>query len=184
MGLLSIIRKQKIKDKEIRVLVLGLDNSGKTTISRKLLHEDVSSVAPTFGFQIHTINYEGFTLNMWDIGGQVSLRGFWGNYFDQTNAVIWVIDGLSLERLLESFGELKDKIITQDRLVGMYLLILVNKVDLLDNGQRQQVRDKVIHLWQSCCQLADPDRYDVEVVSGVSGYGLQNVLNWLVSRDY
>lgn len=184
MGLLSIIRKQKIKEKEIRVLVLGLDNSGKTTISKKLLHEDVTSVAPTFGFQIHTINYEGFTLNMWDIGGQVSLRSFWGNYFDQTNAIIWVIDSLGLERLPESFGELKDKIITQDRLVGMYLLILVNKVDLLNNEQRQQVLEKVINLWQSCGQLANPDRYDVKLVSGVSGCGIQNVLNWLISREY
>ena len=47
MGLLSIIKKQKIKDKEIRILMLGLDNSGKTTITKKLLNQDISTISPT-----------------------------------------------------------------------------------------------------------------------------------------
>ena len=78
------------------------------------------------GFQINTLFYtpkttnnnnnnsnsngnDEYTLNIWDIGGQTSLRSFWANYFDKTDIVIWVIDGLSLERLNESYKELKQK---------------------------------------------------------------------------
>lgn len=49
MGLLTILKKQRLKEKELRILVLGLDNGGKTTILRKLNGEEINEVAPTFG---------------------------------------------------------------------------------------------------------------------------------------
>ena len=67
MGLLTIIKKQKIKDNEIRVLTLGLDNSGKTTIIKNILGEDTSTISPTMGFQINTFTHNGVTLNVWDL---------------------------------------------------------------------------------------------------------------------
>lgn len=57
MGLLTIIKKQKLKDNEIRVLTLGLDNSGKTTIIKKMLNQDINTISPTMGFQINTLFY-------------------------------------------------------------------------------------------------------------------------------
>lgn len=143
MGLLTIIKKQKIKDKEIRVLILGLDNAGKTTIIKQLLGEDTSKISPTMGFQINSLQYNGFNLNVWDIGGQTTIRHFWSNYFDRSNVIVWVVDALSLERLDESFEELRDKIIRQDQLVGTYLAVLVNKVDVLSAQQQADVRRAV-----------------------------------------
>lgn len=84
MGLLTIIRKNKLKEKQIRVLILkvafqlnsspsplltlqlrrGLDNAGKTTVVKKLLHEDVDQVSPTLGFNIRTIIHLGYSLNV------------------------------------------------------------------------------------------------------------------------
>lgn len=75
--MLSILRKARLKDKEMRILMLwvqarfandesrlltedsGLDNAGKTTIVKKIMNEDVNSVSPTLGFIIKTIDYEG-----------------------------------------------------------------------------------------------------------------------------
>ncbi|KAL8705581.1 MAG: hypothetical protein Q9201_001322 [Fulgogasparrea decipioides] len=57
--MLSILRKARLKDKEMRILMLGLDNAGKTTIVKKLMNEDVNTVSPTLGFIIRTIDYEG-----------------------------------------------------------------------------------------------------------------------------
>ncbi|KAG7909007.1 hypothetical protein KL906_002501 [Ogataea polymorpha] len=74
MGLLSIIRKQKLKEKEVRLLLLGLDNSGKSTIVKSMLGQDVKETSPTMGFDICTVSYAGFNINIWDIGGQTSLR--------------------------------------------------------------------------------------------------------------
>ncbi|QBZ59701.1 hypothetical protein PoMZ_04664 [Pyricularia oryzae] len=57
--MLSILRKARLKDKELRILMLGLDNAGKTTIVKKIMDEDVNTVSPTLGFIIKTIDYEG-----------------------------------------------------------------------------------------------------------------------------
>jgi len=77
MGLLSIIKKTKRKEKEMRILILGLDNSGKTTIVKKFNNEDVNKISPTLGFNIKTLEYKNYKLNFWDIGGQSTLRTYW-----------------------------------------------------------------------------------------------------------
>lgn len=184
MGLLSIIKKQKIKDKEIRVLMLGLDNSGKTTITKKLLGQDIETVSPTLGFQINTINYNDFNLNVWDIGGQTSLRTFWGNYFDLTDVVVWVIDCLSIERLEESYKELREKVILQDRLSGVFLVILINKIDLVDDGLHQELKQQVANTLDLHLQIPQEDKWTIKLVSGKSGTGLPDILDWIISREY
>ncbi|KAI8542467.1 hypothetical protein RHMOL_Rhmol08G0139900 [Rhododendron molle] len=99
MGLLSIIRKIKRKEKEMRILMVGLDNSGKTTIVLKINGEDTSIISPTLGFNIKTITYNKYTLNIWDVGGQRTIRSYWRNYFEQTDGLVWVVDSSDLRRL-------------------------------------------------------------------------------------
>jgi hypothetical protein len=60
-------------DQEARLLVLGLDNSGKTTILKKLSDEDITHIMPTQGFNIKSLMHDGFKLNVWDIGGKFIL---------------------------------------------------------------------------------------------------------------
>lgn len=60
MTLLTILKKNKIKEKEMRILMLGLDNAGKTTILKKLNNEDISSISPTLGFNIKTLEYNQY----------------------------------------------------------------------------------------------------------------------------
>ena len=64
-------------DQEARLLVLGLDNSGKTTILKKLSDEDITHIMPTQGFNIKSLMRDGFKLNVWDIGGQKTIRPYW-----------------------------------------------------------------------------------------------------------
>lgn len=68
MGLLKILKKIKEKEKEIRVLILGLDNAGKTTILKKFNGEDIGKISPTLGFNIKTLHYKQYKLNVWDVG--------------------------------------------------------------------------------------------------------------------
>ncbi|KAK6457861.1 ADP-ribosylation factor family-domain-containing protein [Scheffersomyces xylosifermentans] len=185
MGLLTIIKKQKIKDNEIRVLTLGLDNSGKTTIIKNILNEDTSTISPTMGFQINTFTHNGYTLNVWDIGGQTTIRNFWGNYFEKTNVVIWVVDTMSLERLQESYEELREKVILQDRLNGVYLLILINKIDLIaDKSAMDDIRQTVLDTLNLEEQIPQRDKWAVLFVSGKTGEGIPSVLEWLTTREY
>merc|ERR1712012_1509750 len=102
MGLLNMLRKLKKSDKEARILVLGLDNAGKTTILKKLSEEDISHVMPTQGFNIKTLQHENVKLNVWDIGGQKTIRPYWSNYFDSSDTLVYVVDSSDRKRLAES----------------------------------------------------------------------------------
>ena len=57
--------------------MLGLDNAGKTTILKKLSDEDITTITPTQGFNIKSLMHDGLKLNVWDIGGQKSIRPYW-----------------------------------------------------------------------------------------------------------
>jgi ADP-ribosylation factor-like protein 3 len=91
MGLLTLLRKLKRSDKEARILVLGLDNGGKTTILKKLSDEDIAHIMPTQGFNIKSLMHDGFKLNVWDIGGQKSIRPYWRNYYDSTDCLVSIL---------------------------------------------------------------------------------------------
>ncbi|KAF3836938.1 hypothetical protein F7725_004402 [Dissostichus mawsoni] len=107
MGLLTILKKMKQKEREMRLLMLGLDNAGKTTILKKFNGEDVSTISPTLGFNIKTLEHKGFKLNIWDVGGQKSLRSYWRNYFESTDGLVWVVDSADRLRLEDCRKELK-----------------------------------------------------------------------------
>ena len=76
MGLLTLLKKLKRLEKETRLLILGLDNAGKTTIVAKYFHllrirlsgESLTGISPTLGFNITTLEYNSYKLNLWDIG--------------------------------------------------------------------------------------------------------------------
>ncbi len=70
----------------------GLDNAGKTTVVKKFNGEDIAHIEPTLGFDIKTLEYNGFFLNIWDVGGQQTIRTYWRNYFESTDGLIWVVD--------------------------------------------------------------------------------------------
>lgn len=76
--------------------------------------EDISEIAPTLGFNIRTAEHKGylglltlsFKLNIWDVGGQTTIRSYWRNYFEKTDGLIWVVDSGDKMRLLECKKEL------------------------------------------------------------------------------
>ncbi|KAJ1335359.1 ADP-ribosylation factor-like protein 2 [Microdochium nivale] len=127
--MLSILRKARLKDKEMRILMLGLDNAGKTTIVKKIMDEDVNTVSPTLGFIIKTIDFEGYKLNIWDVGGQKTLRSYWRNYFEKTDALIWVVDVTDRLRIDDCREELHG-LLQEERLAGASLLVFANKSDV------------------------------------------------------
>jgi ADP-ribosylation factor family len=75
----------------------GLDNAGKTTILKRINGEPIDTISPTLGFNIKTLEHGPYKLNIWDVGGQKSIRSYWRNYFEQTDALVWVVD--SADRL-------------------------------------------------------------------------------------
>jgi small GTP-binding protein len=88
MNLVDIIQKYKKTNKDAKLLVLGLDNAGKTTLLKFLSSEPMKITEPTKGFNVKTLMLDGFKLNVWDLGGQEAIRKYWPYYFDGTHGIV------------------------------------------------------------------------------------------------
>lgn len=174
MGLLSIIRKVKRREREMRILIVGLDNAGKTTIVRHINGEDTSLVSPTLGFQIKTLRFGGYTLNIWDVGGQKTLRSYWRNYFEQTDAILWVVDSADARRLEDTVLELHN-LLKEERLAGATLLIFANKQDISGSLNEEEIR-KVLNL-----KDLGGRHWRVVGCSALTGEGLKDGFTWVVT---
>jgi ADP-ribosylation factor-like protein 1 len=86
-------------EKEARILVLGLDNAGKTTILYRLQVGTVVSTIPTIGFNVETVTHNNVKFQVWDLGGQTSIRPYWRCYYPNTQAIVYVVDSADAERL-------------------------------------------------------------------------------------
>jgi len=95
--------------KEVRILVLGLDNAGKTTILYKLQNESDEEIQtiPTIGFNVETLQYKNIKFQVWDLGGQTSIRPYWRCYYPNTDAIIFVVDSADKERIIIARQELQ-----------------------------------------------------------------------------
>ncbi|KAG9646126.1 ARF/SAR superfamily, partial [Aureobasidium melanogenum] len=171
--MLSILRKARLKDKEMRILMLGLDNSGKTSIVKNIMGEDINTVSPTLGFIIKTIDYDGYKLNIWDVGGQKTLRTYWKNYFEKTDTLIWVVDGTDRERIDDCRQELEG-LLLQERLMGASLLVFKNKSDVAGCMSSEEIR-KALQL-----DTIHTHRWNIMECSALTGLNLQEGLKWVV----
>ncbi|XP_075573804.1 ADP-ribosylation factor-like protein 3 isoform X1 [Pelecanus crispus] len=170
MGLLSILRKLKsTPDQEVRILLLGLDNAGKTTLLKQLASEDISHITPTQGFNIKSVQSQGFKLNVWDIGGQRKIRPYWRNYFENTDILIYVIDSADRKRFEETGQELAE-LLDEEKLSGVPVLIFANKQDLLTAAPASEIAEGLnLHTIR--------DRvWQIQSCSALSGEGVQALL--------
>ncbi|ROV94473.1 hypothetical protein VSDG_05928 [Cytospora chrysosperma] len=168
--MLSILRKARLKDKELRILMLGLDNAGKTTIVKKIMGEDVNTVSPTLGFIIKTIDYEG---RIGDVGGQKTLRSYWRNYFEKTDALIWVVDATDRLRIEDCKAELHG-LLQEERLSGASLLVFANKTDV----QGCMTGDEIVEALK--LENIRTHRWHILRCSAMTGANLKEGLAWVV----
>eukprot|EP01064_Diplonema_japonicum_P031013 TRINITY_DN5416_c1_g1_i1.p1 TRINITY_DN5416_c1_g1~~TRINITY_DN5416_c1_g1_i1.p1 ORF type:complete len:179 (+),score=48.57 TRINITY_DN5416_c1_g1_i1:113-649(+) len=176
MGLLSLLRKMKRSDKEPRVLILGLDNAGKTTIVKKLSQEDITQICPTQGFNIKSLDHDGVKLNMWDIGGQKTIRTYWRNYFDETDCLIYVVDSADKNRIIDTGDELT-RLLEEEKLGGVPVLVFANKQDLAGALSPSELSE---HL--NLSSIRDR-KWQIQGCSATKGEGLEEGLTWAVKAS-
>uniref|UniRef100_A0A4W3K8J9 ADP ribosylation factor like GTPase 3, like 2 n=1 Tax=Callorhinchus milii TaxID=7868 RepID=A0A4W3K8J9_CALMI len=150
----------------MRILLLGLDNAGKTTLLKQLASEDINTITPTQGFNIKSVQAHGLKLNVWDIGGQRKIRQYWRNYFESTNLLIYVIDSADKKRFEETGQELAE-LIEEEKLIGVPVLIFANKQDLLTAAPAADIAEGLnLHTYR--------DRvWQIQACSALSGEGVQ-----------
>ena len=156
-------------------MILGLDNAGKTTILRKLSDEDITTTTPTQGFNIKSVLHSGFKLNVWDIGGQKTIRPYWRNYYENTEALIYVVDAADRKRIDEAGFEL-DEILNEEKLATVPLLVFANKSDLLQAKSADEIAEAL-----SLFNIKDRP-WQIQACSAKTENGLEPGLKWVVKQ--
>merc|ERR1712039_804294 len=128
---------------------------------------------PTQGFNIKSLVHEGFKLNVWDIGGQKTIRPYWSNYFESSDALVYVIDSSDERRLEESGAELKE-LLAEDKLANIPLLVFCNKQDLMQALPADAIAEKL-----GLGSISDRS-WNLQACSGKTGDGLEAGMQWLV----
>ncbi len=154
MGVFASVFKRLISKRDVRILMVGLDAAGKTTILYKLkLGENVTTI-PTIGFNVETVEYKNINFVVWDVGGQDRIRPLWRHYFIHTQAVIFVVDSNDRDRVMEARDELH-RMLSEDELKDAALLVFANK-------QVLAIIKKIPLLFvndQSCTSTGPPQRH-------------------------
>ncbi|EKE37283.1 hypothetical protein ENUP19_0080G0003 [Entamoeba nuttalli] len=162
--------------KETRILMIGLDAAGKTTILYKLKIGDLVTTIPTIGFNLETIDYKNLHFNVWDIGGQNKLRPLWRYYYSGTNAIIFVVDSNDDSERLEEARIVLFNVLNDDYLKGVPLLIFANKHDLPHAKSVSEIAKGLM-----LSSIKDREWY-CQTSCATNGDGLYEGLDWLSSR--
>jgi ADP-ribosylation factor protein 1 len=160
------------KTKEARILMVGLDAAGKTTILYKFkLDENVTTI-PTIGFNVESVQYKKVSFTMWDVGGQDRIRKLWRHYYAGTDAIIYVVDSNDRERIAEAREELQ-KMCADDLLRDSVILVLANKQDLPHSMNAAEMTDKLsLHSLKQ-------KQWFIQPCCATTGEGLFEGLDWL-----
>jgi len=161
--------------KDTRILMVGLDSAGKTTILYRLKLGDVVTTLPTVGFNVETIVYKKVRFCVWDVGGQDKIRALWRHYYQNTQGLIYVIDSSDRERMEEARTELT-KLMMEPELENTVVLILANKQDIPNALNMRQVTEG---LGLTSPSVKNP--FKVQPCCAVTGAGLNEGLEWLSS---
>ncbi|XP_033073251.1 ADP-ribosylation factor 2-like isoform X3 [Trachypithecus francoisi] len=118
--------KSLLGKKEMRILILGLDTAGKTTILYKLKLGETVPTIPTVGFHLETVEYKNITFTVWDVGSHFKIRPLWPHIFQNTKGLIFVVDSNDRERIDEA-REVLTYLLEDDELRNAVLLVFTNK---------------------------------------------------------
>ncbi|XP_051912280.1 uncharacterized protein LOC127594446 [Hippocampus zosterae] len=168
---LNIIRVISQKEKEVRILMLGLDAAGKTTILYKLKLGEVINSVPTIGFNVETVEYKNIKFTVWDVGGQDKIRQLWKHYFYNTQGLIFVVDSADRDRIDIARDELQ-RMISEEELKDAVILILANKQDLGVMSIPEMTEKLGLHT------LRNREWY-MQGTCALSGDGLTDGMDWL-----
>ncbi|KAI8575910.1 hypothetical protein K450DRAFT_259350 [Umbelopsis ramanniana AG] len=173
-GLFSSLFGRLWGEKEVRILILGLDGAGKTTILYRLQIGEVVTTIPTIGFNVETVSYKNIKFQVWDLGGQTSIRPYWRCYYANTDAVIYVVDSADKDRVETSKEELHS-MLEEEELKDAALLVFANKQDMQGAMNAAEVSEAL------GLSTLKNRQWSIFTTSAVNGVGLNEGLDWLVN---
>eukprot|EP00980_Cylindrotheca_fusiformis_P011938 scaffold2830_cov131-Cylindrotheca_fusiformis.AAC.59 len=152
--------------KEMRILMVGLDAAGKTTILYKLKLGE--------GFNVETVEYKNISFTVWDVGGQDKIRPLWRHYYQNTQGLIFVVDSNDADRIDAARDELH-RMLNEDELRDAVLLVFANKQDLPNAMSAAEMTDKLgLHGLRPSYR-----QWYIQACCATTGDGLYEGLDWL-----
>ncbi|NXV11039.1 ARL11 protein, partial [Cepphus grylle] len=116
--------------RDARVVMLGLDFAGKSTLLYKLKSGRAVETCPTVGFNVESLQTPcGLSFTLWDVGGQGSLRASWPDYLEDTSTLVFVFDSTDTARLPEAAAALEEAL-SHPGMAGVPVLLLANKQEV------------------------------------------------------
>lgn len=168
-----------MKKKAANVVVVGLDNSGKTTIINRLKPPDMQAhdIVPTVGFTVEKFQTKSLTFTAFDMSGQGRYRNLWEHYYRECHGIIFVLDSSDRLRMMVAKDEL-DMLLQHAEIQNrrIPLLLFANKMDMREALSSvkcsnllglEDIRDKP---WHICASNA------------LSGEGLEEGVSWLADQ--
>ena len=155
-----------------KIIILGIQNAGKTTILYRLALGQLVKTTPTIGSNVEEINYNNVKFQAWDLGGQENMRSVWDVYYSNTDGVIFVIDSNDKDNYEESKNQFY-KILQNETLKNAVILIFANKQDLITSKKVNEIieiyeLDSIKnHVWH------------IQPCSANTGEGLLTGIKWL-----
>ncbi|VDK82432.1 unnamed protein product [Litomosoides sigmodontis] len=194
---------------DIRLVILGLDGAGKTTILYKLKGDDCRQSTTTVGFNVETIQYKNFKLTMWDVGGVPKLRRLWKHYFMNTQekeqdifgdpllsiskkkmlsknifskTLVFVIDSSCPSRFVEAQNELA-KIFAERELVDACFLVILNRRQPITVNQHCTINSAAIdQLVMNINRFGAGRTVVIHQCNAITGIGLWEAIDALTSK--
>ena len=189
---------------EYSVLLLGLDNAGKTTLLEQIKslyashdapHEAKVDTVPTVGQNVSLIDLPELYLRIWDVGGQHSLRGLWQSYYSSAHAIVFVIDSTDIGdadvshlgheesegRLGECQLVLEDVLRTEET-EGVPVLVLANKQDREDCVEVVRIKEGLVRKVFEGDKGQNVRDSRVLPLAALTGTGVKEAVEWLCSR--
>lgn len=127
-----------LSSKKLEVVLVGLENSGKTTLLQVLSDGSPVETAPTIGLNVRMVKRGGVQMKCWDLGGQSQYRQEWGRYTRGCNVIIFVVDANAMHLLPDAKAELH-RLLEDKELATTALLVVANKIDLEPHASEPQL---------------------------------------------
>eukprot|EP00916_Digyalum_oweni_P023253 GHVL01038627.1.p1 GENE.GHVL01038627.1~~GHVL01038627.1.p1 ORF type:complete len:208 (-),score=53.55 GHVL01038627.1:16-606(-) len=183
-SLISGFVKWFLAKTELRLIIIGLDNAGKSTTVEQVKRifsgksgMELDEICPTMGLNVASVQIDGNLAVFWDLGGQTALRPIWKSYFSETDGIVYIIDTSDTDRIHESYNILNNALNDENLRNGVPLLIFANKQDIkesLDISDISKILDIESILQKRCVHLHS--------CSAKECWGIQEGIRWVVNE--